>query len=135
MTAGFAMKHLPLLFAIVALCAGCISRTQRMRSCAMMLLIDGKHIHPSASQFAAVERKLERQFAARNLSLVHGFGDADLIATIECIEQPGTPEFTDLIVRDIAPNTFQPRTAASSYRDMPSLREAEREHQRVLQNR
>lgn len=111
---------------------GCASAKTGPRTCAMILLIDGKHVFPSMKQYSAIEQKVAPQFTRRGLNLVPEITSADLIATIECRVQPGAPEFTDLVVRDIASNTFIGRAASPpSMAEFPSLRSAEMEQEKA----
>lgn len=91
---------------------------------------------PSQSQFDAIRRKLQSQFEAKNLVLVPHVAGAELIATIECVPHEDSVDLTNLVVRSIESNSFVTRKAMQSIpADMPSLREAEREHQKALMNR
>ena len=111
---------------------GCASTKSGPRTCAMILLIDGKHVFPSMKEYSAIKGKVAPEFTRRGLNLVSEITSADLIATIECRVQPGTPEFTDLVVRDIASNTFPGRTASPpSMAEFPSLRAAEMEQEKA----
>ena len=113
----------------VVLLSGCAnSGAAGPKTCGMILLLDGKHIHPSAGQFGAVEQKLGLEFTNRGLQLVPEITSADLIATIECRTVPDRPGMMDLIVRDIASNTFRGRSGSmSKTSDFPSIRAVELE--------
>jgi hypothetical protein len=108
--------------------SGCASTSKHARTCGILLLVDGKHHYPSPQQHAAIARKLEPQFAARDITLVADLRLAKLVATIELVTRSETPGMTDLIVRDVSKNTFveMPKAVSS-----PSIREMEIEQARV----
>lgn len=118
--------------AVASSLSGCAARA-RLITCAVVLLVDGKHVIPSTSQFDAIARQLSSEFAQRGLILVPAIDRATHIVTIECISRPDAPRITELIVRDVGPNSFIGyRRPSGIPSDMPSLREAEREHLKAL---
>ena len=124
------------LFAAAIAATSCVSGRFSTQTCAMILVMDGIQVLPSQSQFDAIGRKLQPQFEAKNLVLVPHVAGADLVATIECVSHQDSAVLTNLVVRSIEWNSFVTRKAMQTIpADMPSLREAEREHQKALMNR
>lgn len=112
---------------------GCAASASRPNTCAVILLVDGKHVLPSQSQFAVIERRLSPDFARRQLTLVYSPDGAANVATIQLVSNPDAPELANLVVRDISTNSYVAhRTKKGVPADMPSLRAAELEHQKAI---
>lgn len=121
------------LSAVLCGTSGCAGGGARSHACALVLLVEGKHVLPTRSQFEAIERKLGAEFARRQLTLVFSPNGASHLATVELRPRPDAPDITDLIVRDVSANSFiahRRNTGISS--DMPSLRAVESEHQKAM---
>ncbi len=127
---------IPLLIIVWAvLCGvfGCATSASRPSTCAVILLVDGKHVLPSQSQFAVIERRLSPDFARRQLTLVYSPDGAANVATIQLVSNPDAPELANLVVRDISTNSYVAhRSKKGIPAGMPSLRAAELEHQKAI---
>ena len=66
------------------------------------------------------------------MTLVRDVPRAELLATVEFSARADTPEIGDLRVVDVSRNTFVRRDQPSISRDMPSIREAERQQEAAL---
>ncbi len=113
----------------IAVSGGCVAQRLSSRTCAVLLVLDGKQVYPTARQFAAVERKLAPMFRERGFLLMRELEETDFIATVECRVDPADAARTDLIVRDIADNTFRRSVNRVVF---PSIQQVEREQAEVM---
>lgn len=112
--------------------SGCASKTDQPAPCAVVLLVGGNPVYPSAVQFETVRRTFDAQFADRNLMLVHNLSSAKFVAMIELRVRPDQPGITDMVVRDVSPNSFANReNTGLNPRDFPTIREVEAQQDRA----
>jgi hypothetical protein len=121
-----------LALAAIAIQLGCVSPGAKVRTCGVVLLVDGQQTWPSVKQFQAIQRALGDEFERRSLKLVPDITSSDLLATIECRPRPENDAQTDLIVRDVTVNTFTATSPKSNAVRHPSLEQVEWEQAQAM---